>query len=257
MLSFFMNQNIYIQAFIASLVAFIFTMSGSLTVFLFKKINKKIINIFIAFAAGVMLASSFFSLLNPALALAEDLKMIPWIVCLIGLLLGTCLLILGDKVFQNRFNNYKRPIKLLTSITLHNIPEGLAIGVAFGSIKYHIPGATLMSAIILALGIAIQNFPEGISVSLPLKNEGFSNKKSFLYGVISGSVEPISGILGALLVMKVRLALPFLLAFAAGAMIYVVCDELIVECNSDNDHKYSLYIMIGFALMMMLDLMFS
>jgi len=143
---------------------------------------------------------------------------------------------------------------LIFSITLHNIPEGLAIGVAFGSLAYGLDGATLGAACMLAFGIGLQNFPEGTAVSVPLRREGFSRKKSFFYGQLSGIVEPISGVLGALLVMKIRNLLPFLLAFAAGAMIYVVVEELIPESQSNKKKDLmALFTLIGFSIMMILD----
>jgi len=144
---------------------------------------------------------------------------------------------------------------LISSITLHNIPEGLAVGVAFGSIAYNLDGATLASACLLAIGIGLQNFPEGTAVSVPLRREGFSRKKSFLYGQLSGLVEPISGVIGALLVIKIRFLLPFLLAFAAGAMIYVVVEELIPESQSNKKKDLmALFTLIGFSIMMILDI---
>ena len=143
---------------------------------------------------------------------------------------------------------------LIFSITLHNIPEGMAVGVAFGSLAYNLEGATLISSCLLALGIGLQNFPEGTAVSVPLRREGFSRKKAFIYGSLSGIVEPISGVIGALLVLKIRLLLPFLLAFAAGAMIYVVVEEIIPESQT-NEKKdlMALFTLIGFSLMMVLD----
>ena len=157
---------------------------------------------------------------------------------------------------QNKSSNLKRTLMLIVSITLHNIPEGLAVGVAFGSTLYGLDGATLMSAWTLAIGIGIQNFPEGTAVSVPLRREGFSRKKSFIYGMLSGIVEPISGVLGALLVLKVRIILPFLLAFAAGAMIYVVIQELIPESQTnENKEVISMCTLIGFTIMMLLDVL--
>ena len=150
----------------------------------------------------------------------------------------------------------KRTLMLIVSITLHNVPEGLAVGVAFGSTLYGLDGATLMSAWTLAIGIGIQNFPEGTAVSVPLRREGFSRNKSFIYGMLSGIVEPISGVLGALLVLKVRIILPFLLAFAAGAMIYVVIQELIPESQTnENKEVISMCTLIGFTIMMLLDVL--
>ena len=148
----------------------------------------------------------------------------------------------------------KRCLILIFSITLHNIPEGLAVGVAFGSLAYGLEGATIGSALVLALGIGLQNFPEGSAVSLPLRREGYSRKKAFFYGQASGMVEPIAGVLGALLVIKIQLLLPFLLAFAAGAMIYVVVEELIPESQANKRKDLmALFTLIGFSVMMILD----
>ena len=144
---------------------------------------------------------------------------------------------------------------LISSITLHNIPEGMAVGVAFGSIIYGIDGATLISAWTLALGIGLQNFPEGTAISIPLKREGFSNKKAFLFGCLSGIVEPIAGIIGVLLIIKVRFLMPFLLAFAAGAMIYVVVEEIVPESQTNKKKDLmALFTLIGFSIMMVLDI---
>ena len=176
---------------------------------------------------------------------------------------GGILLFIGDKLFdylnkklikKEHSNRIKRCWLLIFSITLHNIPEGLAVGVAFGSLAYGLEGATLASACILALGIGLQNFPEGTAVSVPLRREGMSRKKAFFYGQLSGIVEPIAGIIGAILVMKIRLLLPFLLAFAAGAMIYVVVQELIPESQTNKKKEVmALFTLIGFSIMMILD----
>ena len=165
-----------------------------------------------------------------------------------------------DKFFskKNPSNKKKRCFMLISSITLHNIPEGLAVGVAFGSIMYNLDGASISSAIALAIGIGIQNFPEGCAVSIPLRREGMTRTKAFFYGQLSAIVEPISGVIGALLVLKIRIILPFLLAFAAGAMIYVVVAELIPECIH-NKHKclISMFSLIGFTIMMILDVLLA
>ena len=216
-------------------------------------------------AAGVMIAASFWSLLSPAIEMAETLNMIPWLIVAVGFLCGGILLFIGDKAFDiisdkqkdNRSidkkqerKSLKRCLMLIFSITLHNIPEGMAVGVAFGSLAYNLEGANLISACILALGIGLQNFPEGTAVSVPLRREGFSRKKAFFYGMLSGIV----AVIGALLVAKIRMFLPFLLAFAAGAMIYVVVEELIPESQS-NERKdvMALFTLIGFVIMMVLD----
>lgn len=259
MLSIFTNFSYEMQAFVACLITWLITSLGASIVLFFKTINKNILDGMLGLAAGVMIAASFFSLLNPALLLSETLDMIPWLVVFIGFFSGGLLLFLGDKIFpkliqKSSFNSTKRTVMLVLSITLHNIPEGLAIGVAFGSIAYGIEGATTMAALMLAIGIGIQNFPEGTAVSLPLRRDGFSRKKSFMIGALTGAVEPISGFIGALLVLKVRLILPVLLAFAAGAMVYVVVEELIPESQT-NEKKdlMALFTIVGFSIMMILD----
>ena len=262
MLTFLEEQNPILLAFLATLFTYSVTLIGASIVFLFKKVKKNIMDAMLGFAAGIMIAASFWSLLSPAIEMAKSLNMITWLVAFLGFFTGGLLLFIGDKIFnflnkkkENKNNSFKRSLMLIFSITLHNIPEGLAVGVAFGTIAYGLEGATLINACLLALGIGLQNFPEGTAVSVPLRREGFSRKKAFLYGQLSGIVEPISGFLGALLVMKVRLLLPFLLAFAAGAMIYVVVEELIPESQT-NEKKdlMALFTLIGFSVMMILDI---
>ena len=264
MIDFFTNLNPVWQALIATIFTWLVTLLGAALVFFFKNVNKNIMDGMLGFAAGIMIAASFFSLLSPAVEMAESLKMIVPLITFLGFFSGGLLLFIGDKVFEHLYDKgkknskIKRIIMLILSITLHNIPEGLAVGVAFGSIAYNLDGATLGSACVLALGIGIQNFPEGTAVSVPLRREGLSRKKAFFYGQLSGFVEPISGVIGALLVLKVRLALPFLLSFAAGAMIYVVIQELIPASQS-NEKKdlMALFSLIGFSIMMILDIALS
>lgn len=266
MIDFFIGLNPVLQALIATIFTWFVTLLGSSIVFFFKKINKNIMDGMLGFAAGVMIAASFWSLLSPAIEMAERLNMISWLIAFLGFFSGGLLLFFGDKVFNHfekklisKNNNYsnanfKRIIMLVLSITLHNIPEGLAVGVAFGSIFYGLDGATLASSCILALGIGLQNFPEGTAVSVPLRREGLSRSKAFLYGQLSGIVEPIAGVIGAILVLKIRFILPFLLAFAAGAMIYVVVDELIPASQSNEKKELmALSTLIGFSIMMILD----
>lgn len=261
MFNWFLNSNHIIQALIAGIFTFSITAIGSSFVFLFKKVNKSIMDAMLGFSAGVMIAASFWSLLSPSIEMAENLNMIPWLVSLIGFLLGGSLLFIGDKVFDEISkkkkifsNRFKRCLMLIFSITLHNIPEGLAVGVAFGSISYSLDGASTSTACLLALGIGLQNFPEGTAISVPLRREGFSRTKSFIYGSLSAIVEPISCVIGALLVIKVRYLLPYLLAFAAGAMIYVVVEELIPESQTNKKKDLmALFTLIGFSIMMILD----
>ncbi|MBQ3474766.1 MAG: ZIP family metal transporter [Bacilli bacterium] len=256
MIDYILNLNPIIQALLATLFTYSITALGASIVFFFKKVNKTFMDGTLGFAAGIMIAASFFSLLLPAINMCEQLNIKEWIVLLCGFIGGGLLIFIGDKVY-NIFskNNNKRVILLISSITLHNIPEGMAIGVAFGSVIYGIDGASLVAAWTLALGIGLQNFPEGTAISMPLRRDGYSLKKAFFLGQLSGIVEPISGIIGALLVMKVRILLPILLSFAAGAMIYVVVQELIPESQTNkNKSLMALFTLIGFSLMMVLDI---
>ena len=258
---FFDNLSSIIQTIVATLFTFFITALGSALVFFFKKPNKTIMDAMLGLAGGVMISASFWSLLNPALEMADNLKLIPWIIVTIGFLTGGIFLFVGDKIYDklnSKSKGNKMDFMLILSITLHNIPEGMAIGVAFGSVLYGLDGATILNACLLALGIGIQNFPEGTAISLPLKRDGYSNTKAFLFGSLSGIVEPISGIIGCLMVQKVKLVLPFLLAFAAGAMIYVVVQELIPESQTNQKKDLmALFTLIGFAIMMILDLAFN
>ena len=262
MYEFFINQNSIIQALIATLFTWFVTCLGASFVFFFKKINKNVMDAMLGLSGGVMIAASFWSLLSPAIELSSNLNQISWIVVSIGFLSGGMLLFIGDKIFEHfakkklkeNKSSLKRSLMLISSITLHNIPEGLVIGVAFGTIFYNLEGATLISACLLALGIGIQNFPEGTAVSLPLRREGLSRTKAFFLGQLSGIVEPISGVLGCLLALKIRSILPFLLAFAAGAMIYAVVVEIIPESQTNKKKNLmALFTLIGFSIMMILD----
>lgn len=253
------NISPILLAFIATMFTWFITTLGAAIVYFFKKINKNILDAMLSLAAGVMIAASFFSLIAPSIEMAKALGMNKIIITSVGFICGGLLLILLDKIFSKRISNSKkRCLMLVLSITLHNIPEGLAIGVAFGSIIYHLDGATIASAMALAIGIGIQNFPEGIAVSMPLRREGLSRTKSFLYGGLSGIVEPIAGVLGALLVLKIRIVLPFFLAFAAGAMIYVVVSELVPESQTNkNKTLITMFSLIGFTIMMILDVLLA
>ncbi len=249
-----------LMATLATIFTWLVTLLGASLVFFFKKINKTVLDCMLSIASGVMIAASFWSLILPSIEMAENLGMNKVCITSIGFITGGLLILLLDRIFTKKnkeiSNKKKRCFMLISSITLHNIPEGMAVGVAFGSIIYHLDGATISSAIGLALGIGIQNFPEGLAVSVPLRREGMSRRKAFFYGQLSGFVEVISGILGAILVLKIRLILPFLLAFAAGAMIYVVAKELIPECQT-NEKKglITMFTLIGFVIMMVLDVL--
>lgn len=259
MIAFFSQLSYPVAALIATLFTYSVTALGAALVYFFKTINKSVLDAMLGFAAGVMIAASYWSLLNPAIEMADNLKLIPWLVVSIGFLCGGILLFIGDKIFEkiklsNTNSSLKRSIMLVSSITLHNIPEGLAVGVAFGSLAYNLDGASLNAALMLALGIGLQNFPEGTAVSVPLRREGLSRSKSFFYGQLSAIVEPIAGVLGAILVIKIRTLLPFLLSFAAGAMIYVVIEELVPESQTNsNKSLMALFTLIGFSVMMIMD----
>lgn len=260
MIDFFCNLSHVTQALLATIFTWGVTALGAALVFLFKNIKKNIMDAMLGFAAGVMISASFWSLLLPAIEMANNLNMITWFIATVGFLSGGLLLFLGDKLFNKINKNYnhssfRRSLMLIFSITLHNIPEGLAVGVAFGSLAYGLDGSTLAATCLLSLGIGLQNFPEGTAVSVPLRREGMSRKKAFFFGQLSGVVEPISAVIGALLVTKIRLLLPFLLSFAAGAMIYVVVEELIPESQT-NEKKdlMAIFTLIGFSIMMILDI---
>lgn len=260
MFNWFIDLAYPIQALIATLITWAITALGAAVVFLFKKVNKTTLDAMLGLSAGVMIAATFWSLLSPAIEMAIELNMIAWLVVAIGFLSGGLLLYVGDKIFDKLTpkkkdnHTFKRSLMLIFSITLHNIPEGMAIGVAFGSVAYNLEGATVMAAIMLAIGIGIQNFPEGSAVSLPLRRDGMSPAKAFMWGNLSGIVEPISAVIGAILVMKVKILLPILLAFAGGAMIYVVVQELIPESQTNKKKDLmALFTILGFMIMMIFD----
>lgn len=263
------NGNYIWLAFLATLLTYFLTMLGALSVFLFKKVNEKIMSFMFGFGAGVMIAASFFSLILPALNQLENSNTKnSWIIIISGFLCGGLFILLIDLLMPHIHINaiksegiktkISKKILLVLSITLHNIPEGMAIGVAFASAHMNIPGSTYMAALMLAIGIGLQNIPEGMAVSLPLRTEGMSRRKAFFYGQASGIVEPISGILGAVLVSFVKELLPFVLCFASGAMIYVVAEELIPSGKTNEKNKFgTIGVIIGFAIMMALDIALS
>ena len=258
MFNYFLSLNPILQALLGGLFSFLFTLSGSSIIFLFRSVRKNMMNSMLALAAGIMLAASFFSLLNPAIEISNQIQQNILFVFL-GFLVGGGFIFLCNIIFSkisfdnmNHFN-IQKCIILFTSITLHNIPEGLAIGVAFGSILY---GNPIISALSLTLGIAVQNFPEGAAVSLPMRNEGMSCIGAFLFGMISGLVEPIFAVVGALMVLKINIILPFVLSFAAGAMLYVTVLELIPECISNKKKDLMAFIILfGFSTMMILEVL--
>ncbi|HET8828357.1 MAG TPA: ZIP family metal transporter [Pelobium sp.] len=261
------NYSPVVQALFATLFTWGVTALGAGLVFFFKKINQKVLDSMMGFAAGVMIAASFWSLLAPAIAMTPEVSDLPdWLPALIGFLLGGLFLALMDKIIphlhigfkkdqaEGPTSSWKRSVLLVSAITIHNIPEGLAIGIAFGAVAQGLPSATIGAAVALAIGIGLQNFPEGTAVSVPLRREGMSRRRAFAYGQFSGIVEPIAGVLGALLVMTVRPILPYALAFAAGAMIFVVVEELIPEAQlKGNTDTVTISTLIGFSIMMTLD----
>ena len=266
-LEFLENINPILLALYATLFTWGMTALGAAMVFFFKTINKKVLNAMLGFAAGVMIAASFWSLLSPAIQMTEESGGTPWIPAATGFLAGGLFLYLVDKILPHLHiglpiskaegikTSWHRSILLVSAITLHNIPEGLAVGVAFGALATgNITGATLAGAVALAIGIGIQNFPEGAAVSVPLRREGFSRFKAFMYGQASGIVEPIAGVIGALLVITMTPLLPYALSLAAGAMIFVVIEELIPESQQGNETDISSRgAMLGFTIMMVLD----
>jgi zinc transporter, ZIP family len=253
-----------------ALLATIFTWGvtalGASMVFFFKTINKKVLNAMLGFAAGVMIAASFWSLLKPAIEMEEASGGIAWIPAVAGFLAGGAFLFAIDRILPHLHvglatdeaegikTSWQRSTLLVLAITLHNIPEGLAVGVAFGALAGDWNAAAVGGALALAFGIGLQNFPEGAAVSIPLRREGLSRARSFWYGQLSGFVEPVAGVLGALLVIAVKPLLPYALSFAAGAMIFVVVEELIPESQSGHETDLSTVgAMAGFAVMMLLD----
>jgi ZIP family zinc transporter len=264
----FVNLNPVIQAFIGSLFMWSLTIAGAGSIIILKDVSRRFLNGMLGFAAGVMIAASFWSLLAPAIELTRQNKTLPvWFPASVGFVLGCLFLWSIDNLLphlhpgyplddaEGKKTSWERSVLLVLAITLHNIPEGLAVGVAFGAAGAGLKSATLASAVALTIGMGIQNFPEGLAVSAPLRREGYSCSKCFYYGQLSGIVEPIACIFGAFAVLLIRPLLPYALAFAAGAMIYVVIEELIPESQMEKEtHSATLGAVIGFVLMMILDL---
>ncbi len=264
------NLSPFFLALFAGLFTWSLTALGASLVFLFKNVNRKILDTALGFAAGVMIAASFWSLLDPAIEMSKGKGIPPWIPPAIGFLIGALFLRIFDMIlphlhFQASMKeveglktSFKRTTLLVLAVTLHNIPEGLAIGVSFGAHGLDPSSVSLLSSIILAFGIGIQNIPEGFAISMPLRGEGFSKFKSFFYGQISGLVEPLFAIIGVLFVNIMHSFLPYALGFAAGAMIFITVEELIPESqrNGNSDIATAGFI-IGFTLMMILDVAFK
>ena len=258
-----------LQALIATMFTWGMTALGAALVFGTKKVPRKLLDAMLGFAAGVMIAASFWSLLAPAIEISEAGPLPSWVPPLIGFMVGGIFLRLLDKVLPHLHpglpmsevegveTSWRRSVLLISAITLHNIPEGLAIGVAFGAVgagvSAGVPAASLGAAIALAVGIGLQNFPEGTAVAMPLRREGMSRGKSFFYGQLSAVVEPIAAVVGAVAVIVAAPILPYALAFAAGAMIFVVAEELVPEAKRGSPDIAAMSLMIGFSVMMTLD----
>jgi len=270
MYSFLNNFSPFQLALMGGMFAWAVTSLGAAVVFVFRKIDRNVLNGLLGFSAGVMIAAAIWSLIIPSIELSKEMGMIPWAPPAIGILTGMAVLFAIDKILphlhQGLPQTYSEGIKtkwqknilLFSAITLHNIPEGLVIGVAFGSLNYSSVHMTIAVAAALALGIALQDFPEGIAASVPLRSGGWSKWKSFFYGQLSGSVEPIGALIGYWFVSFSKNILPFALAFAAGAMLFVVIEELIPESQQEGNTDIStIFTIIGFVVMMILDVALS
>ena len=263
----FAGLPVVTQALLGTIFTWGMTALGAALVFTTKTVNTKFLDSMLGFAGGVMIAASFWSLLSPALEMAEGGPVPVWVPAAVGFLLGGIFLMSLDKIMPHLHpdkpisaaegihpEKKKRSTLLVLAITLHNIPEGLAVGVAFGAVAADLPAASLTGAIALAIGIGIQNFPEGVAVAMPLRREGMSRRKSFMYGQFSGMVEPIAAVIGAVAVVFIQPILPYALSFAAGAMIFVVAEEVIPGSQENgNTDIASMSLMIGFVIMMILD----
>lgn len=266
MLDLLKDLNPVAQALTATSFTWFVTALGAGVVLFAKNINRKLFDAMLGFAGGVMIAASYWSLLNPAIEMSEEMNIPKWFPPAVGFLAGAAFLRVIDKILPHLHiglplsdaegikTSWRRTTLLLLAVTLHNIPEGLAVGVAFGAVAADIPSATLAGAVALAIGIGIQNFPEGVAVSMSVRREGVSRLKSFWYGQLSGIVEPIAGVLGAYAVMSSKAILPYALSFAAGAMIFVVIEELIPESQREgNTDLATMGAILGFVIMMVLD----
>jgi len=264
MLDYLAGLNPVLQALLATMFTWGMTAIGAAFVFLGRELDRKFLDGMLGFAAGVMIAASYWSLLAPAIEMSGSMGVPEWLPAVVGFLLGGAFLRLVDMVLphlhpgaaeaEGPTSSMRRTTLLVLAITLHNFPEGLAVGVAFGAAASGFPSASLAAAVALAIGIGIQNLPEGTAVSLPLRREGISRARSFLLGQFSGMVEPVAGVLGAMFVIVAKPILPYALAFAAGAMIFVVVEEVIPESQSrGNNDIATMGAMLGFAVMMFLD----
>ena len=270
MIQFLKDLHPVVQALLATCFTWGVTALGAAAVFMLKDISRRVIDGMLGFAAGVMIAASYWSLLAPAIEMSEGKDIPAWFPAAAGFILGGVFLWGIDKILPHLHvgfrleeaegikTSWRRSVLLVSAITLHNIPEGLAVGVAFGAVAAGFPSATLAGAITLAVGIGIQNFPEGFCVSMPLRREGMSRLKSFWYGQLSAVVEPVAGVIGAATVIIAQPLLPYALAFAAGAMIFVVVEEVIPESQrAGNADLATVGAMSGFTVMMVLDVAFG
>lgn len=266
----FADLSPIVQALVAGCFTWLVTALGASAVVFFNTINRKVLDGMLGFAAGVMIAASFWSLLAPAIEMTQNSGLPAWLPAAVGFLLGGVFLGGLDKILPHlhlglpieaahgRPTHWHKSTLLVLAITLHNIPEGLAVGVAFGAVAAGLPATTLAGAVALALGIGIQNFPEGLAVSVPLRREGMSRLRSFWYGQLSGVVEPVAAVIGATAVLFVRALLPYALGFAAGAMIFVVVEQLVPESQREKSSDIATAgAMLGFVLMMVLDVAFG
>ena len=267
-IAFFSGLSPIMQGLAGSTFTWLVTALGAAVVFFIKDVRKGFMDTLLGFTAGVMLAASFWSLLTPAIEMSEDTygKAWAWVPAAVGFIIGAGFIYVIDKIIPHLHLNanisekeglkttWDRTILLVLAITLHNIPEGLAIGVSFGAVAMGDPHFTMSAAIALTIGIGIQNFPEGIAVAMPLRRQGISPLKSFWWGQLSAIVEPVAGVIGAVAVMYAQPILPYALAFAAGAMLYVVVEEVIPETQRDKYADFAtMGFVIGFVIMMALD----
>jgi ZIP family zinc transporter len=269
MIELFSSLSPIVQALLGTAFTWGMTALGASLVFGTKNVPRKLLDAMLGFAAGVMIAASFWSLLAPAIELSEAGELPVWVPPVIGFLAGGVFLRLLDRLLphlhpgmkiseaEGIHTSWRRSVLLVSAITLHNIPEGLAVGVAFGAvglgISEGVPGASLGAAVALAIGIGLQNFPEGTAVAMPLRREGLSRGKSFFYGQLSATVEPVAAVAGAAAVLLAKPILPYALAFAAGAMIFVVAEELVPEAKRGSPDIAAMSLMVGFSVMMTLD----
>jgi zinc transporter, ZIP family len=270
MIQFFIELSPIYQAFIATCFTWFLTALGASTVFITKNISRRVLDFSLGLSGGVMIAASVWSLLIPSIEMSAEKYELSWIPSTTGFILGAAFIRIADKILPHLHlgfpiseaegikTSWRRNVLLVLAITLHNIPEGLAVGVAFGALATGFEGATLASAITLAVGIGIQNMPEGLAISMPLRGEGMSKLRSFNYGQLSAVVEPVAGIIGAVAVLYINPILPYALGFAAGAMIFVVIEELVPESQRwGNTDLATSGAILGFILMMILDVQFG